>query len=161
MTPDRAREIVVGDAMVVDGMVTKNYAIRCVLAACEEESRTPVVHDAKDITDAVQFFNGRREQFGPVTQIIADELTRLRAENAIFRNAQKACVDCDAPTMAEVDRMRHEIKRTHEDAAAIIFYILGSNQWANAELVARWNAEVTPTLILNITDELALAKAKP
>jgi hypothetical protein len=38
-------------------------------------------------------------------------------------------------------------------------YILGSDQWANPELVARWNAEITPTTILQLTRELAAARA--
>jgi hypothetical protein len=32
----------------------------------------------------------------------------LRAENATLRNAQKACDDCDAPTMEETKRLRAE-----------------------------------------------------
>ena len=38
-------------------------------------------------------------------------------------------------------------------------YILGSDQWADPELVARWNAEITPTTILELTRELAAARA--
>ncbi len=38
-------------------------------------------------------------------------------------------------------------------------YILGSDQWANPELVARWSAEITPTTILQLTRELAAAQA--
>ncbi len=38
-------------------------------------------------------------------------------------------------------------------------YILGSDQWAAPELVARWNAEITPTTILELTRELAAARA--
>lgn len=36
------------------------------------------------------------------------ELRKLREENQIFRAAQKACADCDAPTMAEVAALRED-----------------------------------------------------
>ena len=38
MTPDRAREILIGDAMEIDH-AQKEYLIACMIAACEEEAR--------------------------------------------------------------------------------------------------------------------------
>jgi len=49
-----------------------------------------------------------------------DEIAALRAENQTLRNAQKACVDCDAPTLAETNRLRAENKRLRAPAASIV-----------------------------------------
>ena len=39
------------------------------------------------------------------------EAQRLREENTVFRAAQKICEDCDAPTNAELARLRAEVER--------------------------------------------------
>jgi chromosome segregation ATPase len=41
--------------------------------------------------------------------VSTDIVESLRAENATFRAAQKACEDCDAPTVAEVESLRARI----------------------------------------------------
>lgn len=53
-----------------------------------------------------------------------------------------------------------EIVALRELSIAVLadrLYILGSDQWADPELVARWNADITPTTILELTRELAVA----
>lgn len=42
------------------------------------------------------------------------KLEALTAENATFRNAQKACEDCDAPTVAEVKELRAKLNSITE-----------------------------------------------
>jgi chromosome segregation ATPase len=37
------------------------------------------------------------------------ENAELKAQNVTFRNAQKACEDCDAPTMEELTKLRAEL----------------------------------------------------
>lgn len=47
-----------------------------------------------------------------------------------------------------------EIAELRKLAIAVLadrLYVLGSDAWANPELVDRWNATVTPTLILQLT----------
>lgn len=60
------------------------------------------------------------------------------------------------PSEAELDALR-------ELAIAVLadrLYILGSKQWANPELVARWNSEATPGTILQIARELKALRAE-
>lgn len=42
------------------------------------------------------------------------EVERLAAENLLFRGAQKACEDCDAPAMSELTTLREENERLRE-----------------------------------------------
>lgn len=62
---------------------------------------------------------------------IYKERDELREQNQTLRNAQKACEDCDAPTMDEVKQLRkvadelvyalslfHDGKERHEDCVA-------------------------------------------
>ena len=39
------------------------------------------------------------------------EIDRLKAENTTLRNAQKACEDCDAPTLAQTNRLKAQNAR--------------------------------------------------
>lgn len=43
--------------------------------------------------------------------LLLDEVRRLREENKTFRAAQKACEDCDAPTVAQVAALRQSHAR--------------------------------------------------
>lgn len=46
------------------------------------------------------------KQIEQATAKLRAENERLRAENMTFRNAMKACEDCDSVTMEEVKQMR-------------------------------------------------------
>ena len=57
----------------------------------------------------------------------AKERAALRAENATFRAAQKACEDCDAPTKEETDKLRAENSSLWEENKALRERL---NQWS-------------------------------
>jgi hypothetical protein len=62
-------------------------------------------------TDALHNAFNDRPGYGLQDIIEAFDFAReLECENATFRAAQKACDDCDAPTMAEVAALRKQVE---------------------------------------------------
>lgn len=68
--------------------------------------RTDAVNDSmsKDIYD-------KMERLRSLARQLERELNEALEQNKIFRNAQKACEDCDAPTMAEAAELRKDKER--------------------------------------------------
>ena len=63
------------------------------------------------------------------------EIEKLRAENETLRNAQKACEDCDGPTLEEVKQLRAENAELRKDKARLDWlerhiYKLSAVKWS-------------------------------
>ena len=50
-----------------------------------------------------------------VVDVVLSTIDQLRAENATFRAAQKACEDCDEPTAFEVRQLRARAERAEAE----------------------------------------------
>lgn len=63
--------------------------------------------------------DAERVQWSKQIEDMAQEVAELRQQNKTFRAAQKACEDCDGPTMAEVQQLREQLAAL---ADALHFY---------------------------------------
>ena len=69
-------------------------------------------------------------------------------------DALRIALGAPEPTQEQEPVDNDTISRLRALAIAVLadrLYILGSDQWADPELVARWNAEATPATILQLT----------
>lgn len=76
------------------------------IEAAEVYSRHNLVTLSRELTEFLANF--ALEQIEEAIAAERSEIERLSAENRTFRNAMKACEDCDAVTVAEVAKLREE-----------------------------------------------------
>ena len=55
---------------------------------------------------------------------------------------------------AELDALNDDLRRLSVAVLSDRLYILGSDQWADPELVYRWHAEVTPGTVLQLLNAI-------
>lgn len=91
---------------------------------------TPTMTPTKDLTTQLREFNRWRRcdeameqphpaRIGAMIDEAADRLEELELKNQIFRAAQKACEDCDAPRVDRIAELERDLAAEREQVAIL------------------------------------------